>query len=134
MKKILNSIKQYYKVKKSEFREKKKSKKRSPKWDEIRDFFVYNIQPSCAACGTTKKLQVHHIKPFNEYPELELDMNNLITLCMDKETCHLDLGHCDNFKKSNPNIVSDAFLYRNAITLEEKKLLKEKIKNESKKS
>ena len=37
----------------------------------------------------TKDLQVHHIKPRSEYPELMYDPNNLITVC---KTCNLALG------------------------------------------
>jgi hypothetical protein len=60
----------------------------------------------CACCGSTKKLNVHHKKPFHLFPELELDLNNLITLCMDKE-CHLKIGHGGDFKDYNPNVEED---------------------------
>ena len=42
------------------------------------------------------------------FPQLELDPNNLITLCMGKLECHLQLGHLGNFKFYNPNIRKDA--------------------------
>jgi len=35
----------------------------------------------CVVCGTTKKIQAHHIKPFCDYPELRLDVDNGVTLC-----------------------------------------------------
>jgi len=128
MNKVLKSIKHYYRVKKSDLREKKKSKKRSSQWDETRDLFI-SLNPICAACGSNEKLQVHHILPFNHYPELELELKNLITLCMGTNECHLNLGHCDNFRLYNPNIVIDAKLF-NLSNNEQRELIKEHIKKE----
>ena len=79
---------------------------RSPKWPHVEKLHL-KLEPACAACGSVKKLNVHHKKPFHLFPELELDLNNLITLCMDKE-CHEKIGHGGNFKDYNPNIVEDA--------------------------
>ena len=70
--------------------------------------------PTCAACGSNKRLQVHHIQPFHLYPELELEPTNLITLCMDISECHLLLGHGDNFRMFNPDILNDINLFINA--------------------
>lgn len=67
--------------------------------------------PTCAACGGIEVLEVHHIKPFNLHPELELDPLNLITLCESKKggiTCHLAWGHISNYKSFNKNVVEDA--------------------------
>jgi 5-methylcytosine-specific restriction enzyme A len=84
------------------------SAKRSGQWPTVEKHFLEE-HPTCAACGGTERLNVHHIKPFHMFPELELDPNNLITLCMsaDRED-HLQLGHLGNFKNYNPNIVKDA--------------------------
>ena len=113
MKAILNKVKHTYRVVKSTIREKSKSKKRNPLWDNIRDEHVLN-HPTCAACGSNKRLQVHHIQPFHLYPELELEPTNLITLCMDISECHLLLGHGDNFRMFNPDILNDINLFINA--------------------
>jgi hypothetical protein len=41
---------------------------------------------TCQNCGKTAcKLQVHHIKPYKDYPELRTDTSNGITLCVE---CH----------------------------------------------
>jgi 5-methylcytosine-specific restriction endonuclease McrA len=80
-------------------------KPRSPHWPAVEHAHLKE-QPVCACCGSDKKLNVHHKKPFHLFPELELEPTNLITLCMDKE-CHLLLGHGDNFKDYNPNVEED---------------------------
>lgn len=79
---------------------------RSPKWPHVEKLHL-KLEPVCAACGSNKKLNVHHKKPFHLFPELELDLNNLITLCMDKE-CHIKIGHGGNFKDYNPDVAEDA--------------------------
>ena len=61
---------------------------------------------TCAVCGRIKGLEVHHIKPVHLFPDLELDPNNLITLCAD--TCHLAFGHLFNFKSWNKDVENDA--------------------------
>ena len=82
---------------------------RSPEWEQVRKAYLQG-HPVCALCGTAKDLQVHHIKPFHLYPQLELDPNNLITLCTSKYwgfSCHLIAGHGGNFKYENPWILED---------------------------
>jgi len=84
-------------------------KPRSADWEYVRNTHIKN-HPVCALCGTSKDLQVHHIKPFNIYPELELDPKNLITLCTSKYwgfSCHLIAGHGGCFKYENPWIHED---------------------------
>jgi hypothetical protein len=63
-------------------------------------------------------VQVHHIFPFHYcvllgWPDLELDQRNLITLCETEsghveENHHLLIGHLDDFKSSNLDVVNDA--------------------------
>lgn len=81
--------------------------KRSPKWPGVERAFR-STNPTCAACGATEKIQVHHKHPFHLFPALELDPTNLISLCMGPNECHLFIGHGDNFKAWNPNVESDA--------------------------
>jgi 5-methylcytosine-specific restriction protein A len=83
------------------------SAKRSSKWPTVEKHFRES-HPTCAACGGTNRLNVHHCMPFHLDPEKELDPNNLITLCMGTKECHLHLGHNGNFKFYNPNIRHDA--------------------------
>ena len=81
---------------------------RSPQWDDVRDAHVEK-HPTCAACGSATHLQVHHIKPFHLFRELELDPTNLLTLCEQSDTkCHLRVGHHGSWKKYNENVVQDA--------------------------
>jgi len=80
---------------------------RSGKWATVEKEHLA-VQPTCMACGGTKHLQVHHIKPFALHPEKELDPDNLITLCMDVFECHFRIGHGQNWHYFNPRVVSDA--------------------------
>lgn len=82
--------------------------KRAVGWSKVRAEHLKN-NPICAACGSDTGLEVHHIKPFHEFPELELDPNNLITLC--NKSCHLYFGHLKYFQSWNPNVVEDAAIY-----------------------
>lgn len=88
-------------------REAKKREERSPHWRTVEKHFK-EANPTCAACGTKKLLQVHHEKPFHTDPSLELDPKNLIGLCMSRYECHLRIGHGGDFKHYNPDVVVDA--------------------------
>ncbi len=77
--------------------------KRSSKWPTVEKHFKEN-HPTCEACGSKNRLNVHHCKPFHLDPALELDPNNLITLCMDIKECHLHIGHGGSFKQYCPDV------------------------------
>jgi HNH endonuclease len=104
---MLNSLLKTVRFLKSAAREKSKSTERSPHWDSVRDRIVKE-RGACEACGSNKRLQVHHIAPFHLRPELELDVSNLIVLCMDETECHLNIGHGGSFKSYNPDVVESA--------------------------
>jgi len=89
---------------------------RSPKWPSLEKEFLKE-HPKCEACGTVLRLELHHKLPFHLHPELELDPNNLITLCMDISECHLKIGHGDDFKAYNPNILEDVEKVKNNFSL-----------------
>lgn len=84
--------------------------RRSSHWPSVR--LAHLLQhPTCIVCGGTKKLQVHHIKPFHLYPELELIPDNLATLCEAKRggvNCHLWFGHLGWFKSFNVDVIANA--------------------------
>lgn len=85
---------------------------RSPKWTNIRKEHLSRF-PKCAACGTTKDLEVHHIIPVHVDATKELELDNLITLC--SKSCHLIFGHLANFKSWNKDVVEDCRVYYNKI-------------------
>lgn len=92
---------------------------RSSKWGEVRKNHLKE-NPYCIVCGGTRKLEVHHIKPFHLYPELELEPSNLVTLCEDASygiICHLFIGHMGSYRFQNPNVLEDAKKIREKITL-----------------
>lgn len=80
---------------------------RSPHWEALERAFLRE-HPTCAACGTTMHLQVHHVKPFARYPEDELRWDNLLPLCMGPNECHFVVGHKKNWKTFNRRVRADA--------------------------
>ena len=91
------------------------TKPRSPHWPTVEKAHL-RLEPICQACGTDKKLNVHHKKPYHLYPDLELEPTNLITLCMENK-CHILLGHGDDFKDYNPNVEEDVKKVRENFSL-----------------
>ena len=65
------------------------------RWRDIRKVIISRDGGYCQRCFIkydiieTKNLQVHHIKPRIEYPELMFEETNLICIC---KTCNLQLG------------------------------------------
>jgi hypothetical protein len=91
--------------------------KRSPRWASARKKHIKE-NPTCALCGGTRKLEVHHIRPFHVYPELELDPENLLTLCEDKGNgvyCHLFFGHLGNYKSVNVTVREDILIWKEKL-------------------
>lgn len=61
-------------------------------------------------CGGTETLEVHHIQPFHINPALELDPENLITLCESGKNgivCHRAFGHLGNYQSVNTEVKPD---------------------------
>lgn len=90
---------------------------RSSRWPTVRKKHLKE-NSTCAVCGGTNKLEVHHIIPFHENRELELEPSNLITLCESKSfgvVCHLLFGHLGSYKKINPNVLEDTKTWREKI-------------------
>ena len=57
-------------------------------YKEWRDSILIRDGHMCQMCGgRTRPLEVHHIRPKYQYPELTLDIDNGITLC---KVCHQD--------------------------------------------
>ena len=84
------------------------AEERSAGWDHARSQHL-RTEPACQWCGNDKRLEVHHIKPFHESPELELDQENMITLC---RFCHFVVGHNCDFCKENLNVRKDCEYHR----------------------
>lgn len=80
--------------------------RRSSKWPAFRR---QHLAKSCAVCGYTKALNLHHIMPVH-MGGAELDTANVITL---GEACptgnhHLLFGHLGNWKARNATVSEDA--------------------------
>jgi len=81
--------------------------RRSPQWRAVRKKHLVE-NPRCAACGGKTFKQVHHILPYADRPDLELEPSNLITLCMGKLECHLHIGHGGNYQYFSASVVRDS--------------------------
>lgn len=91
-------------------------KKRSDQWPKTRKEHILKF-PFCAICKDKKSPQVHHIKPFHLHPELELDPENLVTLCEGMErNCHRFFGHLDDFHSINADVLQDIEIWKNKIS------------------
>ena len=73
--------------------------------------------PTCAACGSTLRLEVHHVLPVHVRPDLELTPSNLITLCEGEHLHHYTLGHGHNWDNYNPSVQADAAALRALVPL-----------------
>ena len=84
---------------------------RSDKWPEVRAEFM-KTHKTCAACGSDKDIQIHHIQAFHTHPELELDPSNFMPLCEggSEKNCHRMFGHLDNWQSINETSREDAMI------------------------
>ena len=88
---------------------------RSPKWSSVRRDYL-KANSVCEVCGD-EKVSVHHIEPFNQKPELELKLENLITLCdgLGTNRHHLEMGHLGSWKSWNNTVRQDAVYWQSKI-------------------
>lgn len=91
-------------------------KPRSWKWAAFEKELIA-AHPYCSACGSVKNLVGHHIKPFWEFPELELDPDNICILCESRggRLCHFLIGHGGrSWSESVPDVVQICEMLRKA--------------------
>lgn len=72
---------------------------RSSKWPAVRNKFIAEHQ-TCCVCGAKAEV-VHHVQVFHEHPELELDPENLVSMC---DRCHLLVAHLGDWRNVNPDV------------------------------
>jgi 5-methylcytosine-specific restriction protein A len=88
---------------------------RSPGWPAVRKTHLEK-EPACRACGGKNNLEVHHVKPFHLFPDLELVDSNLITLCMEPgHGCHFIFGHLLDYQAYNLTVETDANNYLSEV-------------------
>jgi 5-methylcytosine-specific restriction protein A len=88
----------------------KKGQRRSGSWRTVRARHLIG-HDHCFVCGQKSKLEVHHVIPFSVAPHLELDPENLVSLCENKKygiNCHLLIGHLGNYRRTNVSFWQDA--------------------------
>jgi hypothetical protein len=101
-----------------------KGAKRASGWRKVRKQHLKN-HPRCYVCGSKKKIEVHHIVPFHVAPDLELEPDNMMTLCERKKygiNCHLLIGHFGNYQRVNTNCRTDAVTWRSKLGYAQKAL------------
>lgn len=59
--------------------------RQSKEYKEFRKRILKRDNYQCVMCGEIENLQVHHIKPVKDFPELIMEENNAQTLCL---ICH----------------------------------------------
>lgn len=92
-----------------------KKPRRSSLWPAARRRHLAE-HPECVACGSRARIEVHHVRPFHLYPDMELDPDNLISLCENEgHNCHLIWGHLLLWAAWNPTVRRDAAAYRAAV-------------------
>ena len=77
-------------------------------WPGLRKEWL-KVFPDCAACGTSRKIEVHHRVPVHVDAAREMDWTNLLTLC---RPCHHMVGHLYNWHDFNPHCAEDAAYFR----------------------
>lgn len=93
------------------------TKKRSSRWRSVREQHLKEC-PRCEACGDDKNLEVHHLKPYHLFPELELEKSNLMTLCchgIGGMNCHLVYGHCGHWSSYGTDPVTACYQFREML-------------------
>ena len=84
---------------------------RSSKWSKVRKEFV-KLYPTCSVCGKKKGLEVHHEIPFHVRPDLELDTNNLVTMC---RRHHFAIGHLEYWKAYNGKLIETILYFKDKM-------------------
>lgn len=69
-------------------------------------------QPDCQVCGIVGACEVHHVRPFHLYAELEEVDSNLVTFC---RLHHFEVGHLRDWRAWNPEVIEDAARQRGKI-------------------
>lgn len=54
---------------------------RTKRWRALRQQALRRDGFKCTECGSRYRLQVHHVKRSEKFPELAYELDNLLTLC-----------------------------------------------------
>src|SRR4051812_17767352 len=71
--------------------ERRDMRRRFDGWAELEAAATENA--SCAACGYSRALQLHLIRPAGLAGARAFEKSNLLVLCMGPNECHLRIGH-----------------------------------------
>lgn len=82
---LLNEIIKYKYTKRNWNKRNDDVRIKEKEYKEFRKQILKRDNYTCQSCGSKYRLQVHHIKSRKEFPELIMDKDNCITLCI---SCH----------------------------------------------
>lgn len=86
-------------------RERLGGKARASDWSTWRKQHIKDYCELCLKKGSIlSPLELHHVKKFSDFPELEKDPDNVVTGC---RTCHLKFYHLGSFLSANKYIKED---------------------------
>lgn len=91
---------------------------RSAKWPAFRKQQIALRGGKCEICGSTEKLELHHIESFASNPARELDPTNVSVLCESNNKsviCHRFFGHKGDYKKINPEVKEDIAIWKKRL-------------------
>ena len=81
--------------------------RRSSHWPTFLHAFL-KAHPLCLATGLPAETG-HHVVPFHERPELELDPNNIVPV---RVAPHFVIAHLGDWRKTNPRVREHLAAYR----------------------
>ena len=105
-------------------------KRKSLEYKEWRDRVKHRDGNACRKCGFEKNLEVHHIKPLQEYPDFALVLDNGLTLC---GNCHSLLKGREETENLRAFLDNDPKIERQLQSIEGRffKYLERKLKSRS---
>jgi predicted restriction endonuclease len=96
------------------------NKRDSPQYRAFAKQVFTRDKHKCILCGSSKKLNAHHLNAWHWYPQGRYDPNNAVTLCGHRNGCHV-LFHKMFGNQRNTKQQFDQFTHYRKLMLKKKK-------------